>query len=118
ANRTLEVVSKMFNLAEEWGFRPEGTNPRKGIRKYPERKRERFLSTAELRRLGEVLSAMDMERVELPSAIAAVRLLVLTGCRLNEIMTLMWSYVHLRNGEFRLPDSKTGKKTVPLGDPA
>lgn len=44
ANRTLEVISKMFNLAEEWGYRAEGTNPRKGIKKYPEQKRERFLA--------------------------------------------------------------------------
>jgi integrase len=118
ANRTLEVISKMFNLAEEWGYRPEGTNPRKGIKKYPERKRERFLSSSELQRIGEVLLDMESERVELSSAIAAVRLLMLTGCRLNEIMTLRWSHVHLRNGELHLPDSKTGKKVVQLGDAA
>lgn len=118
ANRTLEVVSKMFNLAEEWGHRPEGTNPRKGIKKYPEQKRERFLSQAELRRVGQVLDEMAAERIEMASAIAAVRLLMLTGCRLNEIMTLKWSHVHLRAGELRLPDSKTGKKVVQLGQPA
>jgi integrase len=118
ANRTLEVVSKMFNLAEEWGYRPEGTNPRKGIKKYAEQKRERFLSPAELRRVGEVLDEMAAERIEMPSAIAAARLLMLTGCRLNEIMTLKWSYVHLASGELRLPDSKTGKKVVQLGQPA
>jgi integrase len=115
ANRTVEVVSKMFNLAEEWGHRPEGTNPKKGITKYPERKRERFLSAAELRRVGEVLEEMASERVEMPSAIAAVRLLMLTGCRLNEILTLQWQDVHLRAGELRLPDSKTGAKVVQIG---
>lgn len=52
ANRCLEVVSKMFVLAEMWGLRPDGSNPRKHIRKYPEEKRERFLSAAELRRIG------------------------------------------------------------------
>ena len=51
ANRCLEVISKMFSLSEMWGLRPDGTNPRKHIRKYPEEKRERFLSAAELRRL-------------------------------------------------------------------
>ena len=55
ANRCLEVVSKMFSLSEMWGLRPDGSNPRKHIRKYPEEKRERFLSAAELRRIGEVL---------------------------------------------------------------
>jgi integrase len=118
ANRTLEVVSKMFNLAEEWGHRPEGTNPRKRMKKYPEQKRERFLSAGELRRVGEVLAEMEAERIEMPSAIAAVRLLMLTGCRLNEIMKLQWRHVRLRDGVLQLPDSKTGKKTVQLADAA
>ena len=117
ANRCLEVVSKMFNLAEMWGLRPEGTNPRKYIRKYREEKRERFLSEAELRRIGEVLREMEAERIELPSAILAVRLLILTGCRLGEIMTLKWDYVDLTEQVFRLPDSKTGAKVIHLGQP-
>jgi integrase len=117
ANRCLEVVSKMFNLAEVWGLRPDGTNPRKHIKKYPEEKRERFLSAGELRRLGEVLREMEQEGVELPSAIAAVRLLMLTGCRLGEIMRLKWEYVDFSSRALRLPDSKTGAKVVHLGQP-
>jgi integrase len=85
ANRSLEIISKMFNLAEMWGLRPDGSNPRKHIKKYPEEKRERFLSPAELRRIGEVLREMEQEGIELPSSIAAIRLLMLTGCRLGEI---------------------------------
>lgn len=118
ANRCLEVVSKMFGLAEMWGLRPDGTNPRKHIRKYPEEKRERFLSAAELRRIGEVLREMEAEGVELPSAILAARLLILTGCRLNEIMTLQWAHVDLDERMLRLPDSKSGAKVVHLGQPA
>ncbi|HBG97992.1 MAG TPA: integrase, partial [Rhodobacteraceae bacterium] len=118
ANRCLEVVSKMFSLAEMWGLRPDGTNPRKHIRKYPEEKRERFLSAAELRRIGEVLREMEAEGIELPSAILAARLLILTGCRLNEIMTLKWAYVDLAERVLRLPDSKSGAKIVHLGLPA
>ena len=117
ANRCLEVVSKMFNLAELWGLRPDGTNPRKHIKKYPEEKRERFLSVAELRRIGEVLGEMEDEGIELPSAILAARLLILTGCRLNEIMTLKWAYVDITDRVLRLPDSKTGAKVVYLGQP-
>jgi len=117
ANRCLEVVSKMFVLAEMWGLRPDGSNPRKHIRKYPEEKRERFLSAAELRRIGEVLREMESERVELSSAILAVRLLILTGCRLNEIMSLQWSFVDLEGPALRLPDSKTGAKVVHIGQP-
>lgn len=118
ANRCLEIVSKMFNLAEMWGLRPDGTNPRKHIRKYPEEKRERFLSAAELKRLGEVLREMEDEAIELPSAIGAIRLLILTGCRLSEIMRLKWDYLDLGARALRLPDSKTGAKTVHLGQPA
>ena len=118
ANRCLEVVSKMFVLAEMWGLRPDGSNPRKHIRKYPEEKRERFLSAAELRRIGEVLREMESERIELSSAILAARLLILTGCRLGEIMTLKWAYVDFEERVLRLPDSKTGKKIVHLGTPA
>lgn len=118
ANRCLEVVSKMFNLAEMWGLRPDGSNPRKHIRKYPEEKRQRFLSAAELRRVGEVLREMECERIELPSAILAVRLLIFTGCRLNEIMTLKWEHVGFADRMLRLPDSKTGAKVIHLGQPA
>lgn len=118
ANRCLEIISKMFNLAEMWGLRPDGTNPRKHIKKYPEEKRERFLSAAELRRVGEVLREMEEEGIELLSGIAAVRLLVLTGCRLGEIMRLKWDYVDFEGRALRLPDSKTGAKTVHLGQPA
>ncbi len=118
ANRCLEVISKMFVLAEMWGLRPDGSNPRKHIRKYPEEKRERFLSTAELRRIGDVLREMEIEGIELPSAILAARLLILTGCRLGEIMSLKWEYVDFNEHALRLPDSKSGKKTVHLGTPA
>jgi len=117
ANRCLEVISKMFSLSEMWGLRPDGTNPRKHIRKYPEEKRERFLSAAELRRIGEVLREMEAEGVELPSAILAARLLILTGCRLNEIMSLKWPYIELGVPALRLPDSKTGAKVVHVGQP-
>ena len=118
ANRCLEVISKMFSLAEMWGLRPDGSNPRKHIKKYVEEKRERFLSPAELKRVGEVLREMESEGIELPSAIAATRLLILTGCRLNEIMTLQWEHVDLPGKALRLPDSKTGAKVVHLGQSA
>ncbi len=118
ANRCLEVMSKMFSLAEMWGLRPDGSNPRKHIKKYAEEKRERFLSPAELKRVGDVLREMEDEGIELSSAIAAARLLILTGCRLGEIMTLQWEHVDLPGRALRLPDSKTGAKVVHLGQPA
>ncbi len=118
ANRNLEVISKMFNLAELWGLRPDGTNPRRHIKKYPEKKRERYLSSAELAALGETLSRAEQARVEDPYAIAAIRMLIFTGCRLNEIMTLRWEYVDTEGRCLSLPDSKTGARIVHLGAPA
>lgn len=118
ANRNLEIISKMFNLAELWGLRPDGSNPRKHIKKYPEKKRERYFSASELQSLGRVLRDMEEEGIEMPSAIAAVRLLLFTGCRLGEIMTLRWEHVDLNAHLLRLPDSKTGAKLVHLGEPA
>ena len=118
ANRCLAILSKMFNLAELWGLRPDGSNPCRHIRKYKESRRERFLSAAELRRVGQVLSEMEAERVEMAPALVAVRLLILTGCRLSEILTLKWEHVDLDAGVLNLPDSKTGAKVVYLGQPA
>jgi integrase len=118
ANRCLAILSKMFNLAELWGLRADATNPCRHIKKYKEERRERFLSAAELRRVGEVLAEMEAERVEMASALVAIRLLILTGCRLGEILTLRWEHVDLDAGVLRLPDSKTGAKIVYLGQPA
>jgi integrase len=108
----------MFSLAELCGLRPDASNPRRHIRKYPEEKRERYLRLAELAVLGEALSLAEQEGVEDPYAIAAIRLLIFTGCRLNEIMTLKWSYVDFKARCLRLPDLKTGARIVHLGAPA
>jgi site-specific recombinase XerD len=116
ANRTLGVLSKMMNLAETWGIRDKHTNPCEDIERYPEPKRERFLSPKELQRLGQALTAAEVSETESKYAVAAFRILLLTGCRLSEIQTLEWRYVDLEQKELRLPDSKTGAKTVHLGE--
>ncbi|MCU0839039.1 MAG: site-specific integrase [Rhodospirillales bacterium] len=118
ANRCLAILSKMFNLAELWGLRADGSNPCRHIRKYKEERRERFLSAPELRRVGQVLAEMEAERVEMASALVAIRLLILTGCRLGEILTLKWEHVDCDGSVLNLPDSKTGAKAVYLGQPA
>ncbi len=117
ANRCLALLSTMMNLAEKWGLRADGTNPTRHVEKYPERKRERFLSDAELSRLGTELASSERAGVH-PSVIAAIRLLIFTGCRRDEILKLQWDYVDFERGCLRLPDSKTGAKLVPLGAPA
>ena len=113
ANRTLGVLSKMFSLAEIWGLRPDGSNPCRHVKRYKESKRERFLSPEETERLGEVLAEAESE---MPSAVAAFRLLLLTGCRLSEIQFLRWECV--REDCIELPDAKTGGRVVPLGPEA
>ncbi|MCY3767975.1 MAG: site-specific integrase [Gammaproteobacteria bacterium] len=113
ANRVLAVVSKMLSLAEVWNWRPGGSNPCRHIKRYKEHKRERFLSEEEIKRLGEVLRHAEDE---MPSAVAAFRLLLLTGCRLSEIRNLKWEYV--KEDHIALPDSKTGGRVVPLGPEA
>jgi len=112
ANRVLGVLSIMFNLAESWNLRPAFTNPCRGVKKYKEKKRERFLSREELGRLGE---ALRTEEEFAPSAVSCIRLLLLTGCRLGEIQTLKWTYLDLDTCLAFLPDSKTGRKTLYLG---
>ena len=116
ANRTLGVLSVMFNQAEIWGFRADGSNPCRHVKKYEEKKRERYLSPEELSRLGQTLVDLEKEGIESQSAINCIRLLILTGCRLGEIQTLKWDYIK-GNSAF-LPDSKTGAKRVYLGPAA
>lgn len=118
ANRCLALASKMFNLAEAWGLRPQHTNPCQHIQRYKENKRERYLSTEELARLGEALRNIEQEGSELPSVVTAIRLLILTGCRRGEILGLKWAHVEYENSCLVLPESKTGAKRVPLSAPA
>jgi integrase len=118
ANRCLQFLSKAFNLAEVWGLRPDGSNPCRQVKRYPEKKRERHLTKEELGRLGEVLRQCEQEGIESQSTINAIRLLIFTGCRLSEIMTLKWDYVDFEDAALHLPDSKTGAKNVHIGAPA
>ena len=88
ANRALPILSGIMRAAEVDGLRPAGSNPCVGVRHHRQRRRERFLTAAEYRRLGAALGALEAAR---PIAAAAVRLLALTGCRQREIRTLRWS---------------------------
>ena len=118
ANRTLGVLSKMFNLAEMWGPRPDGSNSCLHVKRFKEEKRERFLSAEEFQRLGTVLDEILEDGSETRSAVVAVRLLMLTGRRLSEVQKLRWEHVDLEAGELRLPDTKTGGRAVPLAPSA
>lgn len=137
ANRALAVWGKLFAWAESRGLIPAGHNPARGIERYREQGRERFLTTDELTRLGTALAEGETvglpwdvdetgpkakhlakpenRRVTLdPFAVAAIRLLILTGARLREILHAKWSQVDIERGVIFLPDSKTGRKPIYL----
>ena len=113
ADRSAPILSVIMREAEVYGYRSEGTNPCVGIKRYRRQGRERFLSTAEVSRLGAVLASHEVDQ---PQAVAIIRLLLLTGCRKGEIVSLKWSYY--REGKLFLPDSKVGPRTVWLSSPA
>jgi integrase len=110
ANRTIALLSKAFNLAEKWKFRPEHSNPCIHIEKYPEHKVEQYLSEPEFTRLGEVLAEMDRTQETLPSITAAIRMLIFTGARLSEILNLTWDQVDNDNSCLRLEATYTKEK--------
>ena len=114
ANRVIDILSKMLSLAEAWDLRPAGSNPCRAVRRYKEDKRERFLTPNEVRRLGRVLDAAETAGGASVYAVATIRLLMLTGCRLNEILSLRWDDVDRTAKELRIRDSKTGPRSVPL----
>ena len=114
ANTAVKVLSQMYRLGEGWGMVPEGCDPCRSIEKYPERRRERFLTDAEFDRLGRVLDEAVDSGSASPIAVAAIRLMMLTGCRKNEILTLRWTDVGLEAGELHLGDAKAGPRTVHL----
>lgn len=137
ANRALSAISAVWNWAARRDEADAAGNPAKGIERYKEEGKERFLTTEEVGRLGETL--IEAETIGLPwltnedgpntkhlakpenrrtkinpFAIAAVRLLIFTGARLNEIVKLKWENVDFERGIIFLPDSKTGRKPVYL----
>jgi integrase len=118
ANRTLALLSKLFNWAEKHGLRPDGSNPCRHVEKYREGRRERFLSQAELARLGDALRKAEADKSSSPWVIAAIRLLAFTGMRRNEVLTLRWEHVSEEHQSLMLPDSKTGRKAIHLNGPA
>jgi integrase len=123
ANRTLAVLSAILGAAERWGELPMGSNPCRGVDRYKERGRERFLRPEERAALEAVLIDAEQRPDSSPGSITAgaalcIRLLALTGARLSEMTGLRWGMVDLDRSCLRLPDSKTGAKVVPLAPQA
>jgi integrase len=140
ANRALVSLSGVFTYASKAGLVPESFNPARGVDKFKEEGRERYLSTDELARLGSALRAAETKGLEwplkngrlskherkpenrktklTPHTVGAFHLLLFTGCRLREILHLRWSEIDFERGLLLLPDSKTGRKAVVLNAPA
>ena len=140
ATRTVRLLGGIFSYAIQLGARTD--NPTHGVAKFADKQGARFLNTAELERLGAALreaetvglpwntqadargarhlpkDVEDRRSILSPHAAAAIRLLILTGCRLREVLDLKWQYVDMERGLLHLPDSKTGAKTVVLAAPA
>ena len=110
ANRVVDLLSTILNWAERVGERPDHSNPCRHVERYPEKARERLLAPAELARLGDALKTSSEDW----RAVAAIRLLCLTGGRKGEILTLQWDWIDAARGVARLPDSKTGAKNLYL----
>jgi integrase len=140
ANRVVAVVGSLYSFAGRRRLLPVTFNPARGIDKYPEKGRERFLTAAELARLGDAIREAETKGIpwkidatkptakHAPKkcgrtvigrhAAAAIRLLILCGARLREILHLRWEHVDLERGLLFLPDSKTGRKAIVLNAPA
>ena len=116
ANRVLALLSKMFSVAaNELEWISANDHPAKGIKRFEEKKRKRYLSQQELTRLGDALGAADrneLERAISPYVTAMIRLLVLTGARHGEILSLRWNEVNFERSCLELEDSKTGEKEI------
>jgi integrase len=116
ANRVLALLSKMLSLSEAWGYRPDATNPCRHVEKFTERPRQRYLSNEELGRLGCALSDLRAKQRLGAPAVSAIKLLLLTGARVSEILKAEWKWVDLERSCIWLPDSKTGPKTIFLSE--
>ena len=118
ANRAVEMLFRIYRAAEERELIPEGSNPCRQIAMNRQRRHERFLTDEEFRRLGRVLDEAERSEGSMARAAMAIRLLLLTGCRKNEILSLRWDHVDLEAREMRLGDTKTGPRTVQLSPAA
>jgi integrase len=118
ANRLLCCIRKMFNLAELWGYRPDGSNPCRHIPKYPEKGKTRLITDPQMTQLFLHLEKVDARGLEHPTLTLAVRLQFEFAARMSEILLLEWDWIDLPNRRVIWPDSKTGSISKPMGSEA
>lgn len=121
ANRSLQLIRAMLNWAERQELIPQHSNPAARVKLYPEPKRERFLSPEELQRLLDTIEQCEKEGEIDEFMAAAIHLLIYTGCRLGEILTMRWGDIDFEQERFTVTEHKTsqyGAKIIPLNEPA
>lgn len=114
ANRCAAVLSKFFDWCEKTGYRDRGTNPVRGLEKYREEKRLKFMESSELEAIGEGIAKLEKQDAIDPTIAAALKVMLLTGARCSEILTLKWEYFNESKEKALLPNSKTGAKILPI----
>jgi integrase len=114
ANRILSTTSSLYGWAETQDLVPDLYNPARRVQRYPEESKERFLSIQELSKLGQALRELEKSGQWSPFALGAIRLLLFTGCRRNEIRMLQWPHVDWDRALINLKKAKRGKRVVYL----
>lgn len=118
ANLLLSLLRKMFNMAEVWGYRPDGSNPCRHVPRYPQRSATRFITDDEMRRLFAYMDQAEREGLEHPFILLAIRLQFAFAARKSEILGLRWEWIDFGRRRVAWPDSKTGGMSKPLTDEA
>lgn len=104
ANRTFACLRKMFNMAEVWGYRPDGSNPCKHVQKYPEKGKTRLITDAQLALIYGYLDRADAEGLEHPTLTLAIRLQFEFAARMSEILHLRWEWIDFPSRRVVWPD--------------
>lgn len=117
-NKAFSVLRKMFNLAEVWGFRPDGTNPCRHVPMYPAGKATHLISDEDMSRLFRQLDRIEADGLESHVIPLAIRLQFEFAARRSEIVELQWDWVDLENRRVVWPDSKTGGMSKPMSEEA
>lgn len=110
ANRSLACMSSIMSKAELWGYRERNSNPCFGVERFPENRRERFLSEQEFAALESAMQRAERNLTESPHVLAMFRIMMHTGCRPGEARHLKWDYVDLTKRVIRLPKEATKEK--------
>ncbi len=118
ANRSFALLSVAFKKAEDWEYLPPRSNPCTGVNKYKENQKQRFLSEGELKKLEDSLIQQQKEQPGSYCTVNAIFLVLYTGCRVGEILSLKWENIHLSDRYIHLPDTKTGEGARPLNQKA